>query len=700
MPTIKFELEGDGAVLAAVDKFVRANEKNEQSLRKNMKAAGDYEKQLQKTQKAFDGDYFNRQLDKTRMATEKATAAAKEMQAAFASGKGGLSGAPDADKWFAGMNKIGTAAAKARENKRLAMDSMAESITSANMTPLESYRQKLSQLNELQSRLAPATYARALGEVNAQYYKASGAAATAEKAQKRVEEQSRAAAAAQKENVEQAQRLANEVKQLTTTPLDRYVSRMAELRRGLKQGVIDQKGFNAAAKEAKANLDAAGNAGKSAFGGAAMEQLAGYAMSMVSLSAAIGLVKRAFDTVPEARDKAIASLESKQDANEKLAQLSGGDSSKVKELFGQRDYLAREYGLTPDEAANAVFEVESAELNKEQLNLAGRSGQVGDAGSAAKFMGVIKNVYKDEVTPERGLRVAFKTAADAPGMDFDELTQRMPVSMPAAKELGLSIEDTAAIIGNMQEQIGVAGTTLERFEVLAGRMSIDKQFRGQGLAGFKKLADASDADMEAMLGDTTGMSPEDAESFLGKRKEMREAIRAIRTSGHPKIEAYSRELKAAGESDVIGAAAEARFSIPTEKSQLDLRKQKERETQTREKALGKSSTDIQTLFSAEREKDEERKVWATQRLGRATYQGLAYGLQVEPGTAHAMSEFGSQLGVAGPLGAIPEAIDVWRHLLGINTDQAAVLKEISSKLDTPKPIPRPPPPAPNGGGVR
>lgn len=446
----------------------------------------------------------------------------------------------------------------------------------------------------------------------------------------------------------------------------------------------------AAAGEAGKNIERASRAGHHAFGGEAISQLKGYATGLLSIAAAAGEVKQRFVMMDEMRRKATASLEGSQDQNEQLAQLSGGDARKFKSLKWQRDALYQEFGISRDEAAGAIFAAESAGLTPKQRRLAGRAGQVGDAGEAARFMGTIKNVYKGEISPEAGLAIAFKAAADAPGMDFKHFAEHEPASFASGKELGLTMPQVTALIGKMSTQFGTPEEPFERFEVLAGRMSIDKKFRRRGLSGLGELVAKSDSEVDSVLGSTAGLRPEDAEQFLGKRKEMREAVRALRNVW-PEIQPYADELARAGHKDLVGKAAAARFADPAERSQLRGRQASAVATVRREGSLGVRASELNAAYDLIEARDREmgydegdiaqRQRWAKFFGGITGTKGGAY---FGAGTAHfsTMHEaFGEPQWARDMLATMKEIADTNRQM----ANQAPA---------------RQPPPNPNGGGRR
>lgn len=452
-----------------------------------------------------------------------------------------------------------------------------------------------------------------------------------------------------------------------------------------------------AAGEARTNIERTSLASRQAFGGEVLAQLKGYATGLLGIAAAAGELKTRFVMMDEMRRKALSSVEGSQDQNELLAQLSGGDAQKFAALKSARDSLYQEFGISRDEAAGAVFAAESAGLTTRQRRLAGRAGQVGDAGEAARFMGTVKNVYKGQISPEAGLAIAFKAAADAPGMDFKHFAEHEPASFAAGKELGLTMPQVTAILGKMSTQFGTPEEPFERLEVLAGRMSIDKRFRGRGLAGLGELVSKSDSEVDSYLGSTAGLRPEDAEQFLGKRKEMREAVRALRNVW-PQIQPYAEELALAGNQDLVGAAAGARFRDPGERAELHRRQSTAMATVRRERGLGRRTSELETAYQLIEAHDREqgydegdiaqRQRWA-KAFGWLT--GSKGGAYFGARTAHFSTLPPLNASMQDAFGEPQWAKDMLASLKNIEASNQKMANQAP---------PRQPPPNPNGGGRR
>ena len=112
---------------------------------------------------------------------------------------------------------------------------------------------------------------------------------TAKASKKGMTDAEKATAAAARE----MDRFAKHTKDVNRTPLEKYADEMLKLDRALKAGKIDQETFNRAVEKSKLSFQQASSAGNQAFGAGAVANLVSYAAQMVSVAAAVDLVRRA-----------------------------------------------------------------------------------------------------------------------------------------------------------------------------------------------------------------------------------------------------------------------------------------------------------------------------------------------------------------------------------------------------------------------
>lgn len=708
----------DQQLVAGLLAALRHQDRVTDAVGRTTKAAKGWEDQLKKTQRAFDSDAWNRQLDKTKRGIEEAAKAATALRDAFVAGKGGLSASAEIDRWARGMNKIGTEASKAK----LEIQALAQAARNAFMagqgglgaaTPIDRWFDGLQRMKQQGMDDLLAKYSRGGNRGRFDAAQAAAASQIASAQSERVNAAMRpydgpgagnaergialeqARAAAMKESVVQAQRLADEAKRLTTTPIDRYNARMRELGVALKDRAIDQKGFNALTGQAKRELDAAGAAGKQAFGSTALRHVADYALGLVSVAATVGLIKRGFDEITQARNKAMASMEGQQDKNRDLSQLATPEFGMTK-LLSERDRLAQKFGLGQNaaaarqEASDVLFAARSADLSAAETEYAGRAGIIGDASDTAQLLGSIKNFRKGEIAPEAAANVMLKASADSPKLNFNDFVKHYPSADITAKALGLSVEDATAIITMMSKNLGSPEEAFDRFTMLGGRMSLDDRMKGKGLEGFQTLADMSEADRL---------------DFLGERKEAWQGFRAYEPE-MGNIRGYSKELSTIAAQtgtgkDALDQQIRERMSDPGERAQFKLRRSRVKEEIAREKALGVGATTTEQIFADQRAADEAAGISVGGRLGRSGGQAAAWGAGFGGETAATISEGAARAGASGmwPFPGYSKPAPPSQQVRDPQMDeQTRILQEISGKLDGRPAAPaRVPSPRPGGG---
>jgi hypothetical protein len=476
-----------------------------------------------------------------------------------------------------------------------------------------------------------------------------------------------------------------------------------------------------ASKEMEDGLKRTSRAHEESFGTVALGQVFSYAAGIGTISTALGVLRGQFDKMAESRDKALASLAGVQDQNAKLAQLPGfAENAKA------RDAIYQKYGLPREEATELIYAARSGNLSDAETAFAARAGQLGPGvgPGMAQFETSMKSAFPG-YSARAGGNLALKIAADSPKLEFGDVVTGTPASFTAAGHMGLNLtpEETMAIVEKMSLSAGTPTEALERFELLAGRLSIDKRFKGKGKFGFDEMSAKSDDEAADMLADTSGLSPDDAEKFLGKRKELRQAIRMYRAH-EGEIPGYVKELKATAAAtgtpyEEVESRARDRFSVPGEAAELERRKSENTATVTREGQLGVQTSQAARMKAASETASRKRgdSQWSTAGAQRGAAAGEYMGgrpIDVAVGAAGGkfIAEGGGLGALAGkyqeglgtgllytnPIGLM---IASFERLQKVTEEQKEILNEINaSNKDMANQTPRIPAPNPNGGGRR
>lgn len=303
---------------------------------------------------------------------------------------------------------------------------------------------------------------------------------------------------------------AKKTTQINATPVERYRGEMEKLDRALKAGAISQETHRRATERAKQELDAAGKSSDQSFGDQAVEQLANFATGVVSISAAVGVVKQGLELVAAAREKALGSSESLDTANRELATLAANEAE-YQALLQQRDTAAKKYGMNREEVSNALFNARSAGFDQQETETALQAGLVMDPQAASSLMVKSKAAFEGQVTGREALNMAF-TAANKTQTSAGELARFMPTAMVSAKGAGFDFADTAALVAKGADRFKGADQSADRFANFFGRLSTNEQYKGRGMEAVQEL-----------LGDATK-----AKEFAGDSLELNQVLNVLR----------------------------------------------------------------------------------------------------------------------------------------------------------------------------
>lgn len=307
----------------------------------------------------------------------------------------------------------------------------------------------------------------------------------------------------------------------------------------------------------------AGDEGKSAWRSMAGEMM-GAITAMGAVSRFQDELVKGFQRVRDASKEALQSSRDIDKPSRQLSQLAGGDPQVLRQLHKQRDDLAQKYGIEREQAAQMVFASKSAELNASEIDYAAKSTLIGgEAASSAEFMGATKQAFKGEVDPKQALAVALASSAKSAKLNLGDVTTNLPSIMNPAKQLGLSMEETAALYSETSDHFTSGSQTADRAKMLLGKLALNEKFQGRGLAGLEELAAMDDKALQD-------------ESLLGKDAEKWQALNAIRAE-LPDIKAAAEKYKTvAAETgtakDAVDATVRTQLSLPGNVRALQLRR--------------------------------------------------------------------------------------------------------------------------------
>jgi len=277
------------------------------------------------------------------------------------------------------------------------------------------------------------------------------------------------------------------------TPQEKYNRSVANLDRLLKANKLSQEQYNRAVGQAKQQMDAAGDAGKKAgektegaFGAKAVAGLKSYAAGVVSVTAAIALVKGGLSEIIRLGEEAAARARGSISSIGQLRQVSTSQQD-FDALVGQARQV-QSMGIEESRAAQIVFSGRSAGLSEEETMLLGQMEGVGFIGDTASMAANVKAIQKAMGTKETGgMRDIVSKSLAASGGAPAAAEQILKATAVAAGGLGsisVADEELLAAVANVSNVVGadVAGTQVRSLLFAIGESSAVGTGNKQALA--------------------------------------------------------------------------------------------------------------------------------------------------------------------------------------------------------------------------
>lgn len=257
-------------------------------------------------------------------------------------------------------------------------------------------------------------------------------------------------------------------------PTRRYEEQMTKLGRAVARGGLELDKAQTLAERYGERLRRASEAGTRAFGGRAIADLRGFALQFVSVNAAISAAVSGLRQLSQEREQAAQRALSARAGFGELAQLAattGDPAGEYGRLVSEaRSIRARGGAESQDEAANILFSLVSAGLNREDRDFAVKlraSGALQNVGGAATAASALTTALGAGETGNFRDIISKSLAASsiAPAL-ANEITQATTRSAGSARALGLSDEfllAATAILGKTTGTASEGGTQLAAF---------------------------------------------------------------------------------------------------------------------------------------------------------------------------------------------------------------------------------------------
>lgn len=533
-------------------------------------------------------------------------------------------------KWGDEYKKAGKSAEQAARE----VDRFAARANKIDAAPIEKYRKEVELLKKslAQKLISPETFSRGMERAGRDYNPSADR-------KKALEEETRAADRTRDAH----RRLNDETKRLTATPVEIYKNKMRELGAAFRSGAMDQQTFVRGAKAAKDEMLNAGAASKKVseanedtFGGMAVQKLASFATGLVSISAAVGVIKQGLELVAQAREKALGSSKSLDEANMELSSLAEGatDEERAKsyaDILKQRDDYAKKYGLDRTVASRTLFNAKSAGFTEQETDTAMQAGLVTDSDAASLLMVKAKAAFDGEITGREALNVAM-TAANKTQTDTKKLSTFLPTAMVSAKSAGFDYTETAALVAKGSDYLKGTEQAADRVSNLFAKMAGDSKYAGRGMAAIREI-NGDDAKRE---------------EFIGGSKELREALNYMRDHAD-KVDSLVKDLRTdkattGTAEDAINRTVKIRLSNPAEAEKLQLRQDTQHAEIENEKQFARDEAKRSSAAAREQAYISRTKKGMGYRTGEWLYGGTARYLGFDDVTSSVIGRVGGVLG--------------------------------------------------------
>lgn len=305
-------------------------------------------------------------------------------------------------------------------------------------------------------------------------------------------------------------------------PQERYNRKIAELAELVNKGKLSFEQADIAARRYSKELEKAGDAGRTAFGPAALNNLKQFALGMVGIqqAAQLGLAAiRAMDQeIEQAAQRQMASRRGLGSLSQLASTAENPQQEMASLLREARAIRASGAAETDDEAGNILFSLVSAGLTKEDRDFAvalKRSGVLSDVGGASTSF------------------AALQTALGAGEVgSFQDFMSKALAASAAAPAQANEIPIAAARAGGSAREMGLSDEFLFASTALIAKQTGSASEAGTLLAGFLKGVEKSGLDVKGKTGleivEMLSALPADKQGIGGVLGESQEAISGFR----------------------------------------------------------------------------------------------------------------------------------------------------------------------------
>jgi len=271
--------------------------------------------------------------------------------------------------------------------------------------------------------------------------------------------------------------------------------------RVIEQAAKLEKGYTRVAKSA----GRASKAQTASFGAAGVTKLARYLAGVVSITAALGVVRKGLTDIRDVKLQAAGTVGTEEEGLKRLLQISGGSTAKFESFKTTARQLQVERGIEPAEALKLVFEGISLGLSNAEVRDAGKfKGFAKDISPLLQAGAGIRAAFGEEALGGKLDSVvnALLAGAEASKVDVTQLSSSVLGPAQSVKKLGGTAGETVAAVATA----AVALKSVEEAETAIGRLADvlvkDRRFKGKGLVeSVEILAGLTERQREQVIGD-------------------------------------------------------------------------------------------------------------------------------------------------------------------------------------------------------
>ncbi|QDT07991.1 hypothetical protein K227x_64210 [Rubripirellula lacrimiformis] len=259
--------------------------------------------------------------------------------------------------------------------------------------------------------------------------------------------------------------------------IEKYLQQTGKAGRRSMQEIIDELGeFDdeaaKVARNASDDLGKVGDKGKEAFGPGAVQQLRQFALGWAGVQKAVGLVTSRIDSMKQAQQDAVNSLEGTQDGNARLLQVSD-NAAEFDERRGQADSLAATHGITRQESRELIFNADSSNF-LDSADFIAENSQVLGIDAQSTVAGQIPKLFEnDPITGEESINATL-AAAETSRLNFEQIASALPSAAASAAPTGATADETLATLAVLADKFKSGETASDRIAAFAGKVGLDQ----------------------------------------------------------------------------------------------------------------------------------------------------------------------------------------------------------------------------------